>query len=294
MKRTAPLITLMLLTGCDAAFVDPVPANVPVRVQFSTHLTDSPLAPTFAKVNRLMLEFTHAGVVRDTTVLVAHQEGVAAARIVLRAEETVGLLEIKATLAEGQIELFEAHTQLRANRGAAQEVLLEVDPIVDRVSAPTSTVRFSTLRDTVTLSAMAFFANSDVVVGAVPVWTSRDRDIVEVLPANRALPHSNGSVQLEYAYRGARNSAVGRVGQVPVTVTGLAPQDTTIEVGERFQLRLFGIDGSGAPLLPGPDVDWQFSGPITIFEGGWVQGDGPGTAQITFGGWTSSVTIGGN
>jgi hypothetical protein len=65
-------------------------------------------------------------------------------------------------------------------------------------------------------------------------------------------------------------------------LSGIAPADTTISVGQSFQIRLLGTDALGSPLLSGAAVWWfvPFEGVVGLGPQERVTALAPGQAEI--------------
>ena len=283
-RRWAPILVAALLFGCDTLLVEPSQSRPETILTFAMASADSStLAPVFAKVDRVWLQFESAGAARDTIVGVVNQDYVIRVRVGLRPTERLDMLSVKVELRRGIRSLFGAETRLPDGLGTSRAVHLEITPIAELKSfAGASVPTVEALGDTLDLESMAGvrFETADTLFGAA-AWVSENPDIVEIISGARAMPRGNGETRLVVNYETQWDTIDVAVAQLPVTLTGVAPADTTIDVGQTFQLRPFGLDRTGWPLLPGAIVPWASTGSVSVDSSGVATGLAPGDGSAS-------------
>lgn len=279
----APLLVLQL--ACEALLVEPSPDGREVRIQMG--LSESSTASTgpevlleqMANVDEIQLRFSRPGYARDTTVSSAFRDGRIRARIRLRPEEAHGWLNVEAELRDRRRPLFEGSGVLRVS--AVSPVLgVEITPVPATVDIGPVPEVMTALADTVALEAVVRFHFGAPIEGAEVLWSSEDGDVLEIVSDSLLVSRANGTTRVHASSGGAQGARTIRVSQVPVRMTGVGPSDTTITVGETFQLRPFGEDGNGRPLLPGADIPWVPSGPVSVNAAGLVTGTAAGSGSV--------------
>lgn len=289
LARLVPFVALLGAWACDSLLVDPQPADGEPSVQFafSGALAASAygdMTAVLEQVRIVQFRFTRDGASRDTAVWVRAEDGQLEARVQLHDEEAMGWLEVEAVLAleYGQA-LFRAHSVVQ---GLAASPLLraELEPVIDRLEMSTP-APFTALGDTAEVTVSAQFATGDPLVGVVFEWSSDDASVAEVVGEGTIVSRGNGATSVVAAALGVEGRRPAIVAQVPASLTGVAPSDTTISVGESFRMRPFGQDANGFPLLPGAALDWNASGSVAVDSLGTVIGQttGPGSLEATFG-----------
>ena len=118
-----------------------------------------------------------------------------------------------------------------------------------------------------------------------------------MLSSHRAVARSNGVASVVASHGPLQAALPLTVRQRMVTLTGLAPADTTVVEGAVFELRPFGTDPNGYPLLPGSaGAEWSATGPLSVSTEGVVRafGIGSGTVSARLGGgptYQTTVTV---
>jgi hypothetical protein len=288
---TAALLgAAVFLAGCEALLVEPMPAP---EARFSFETTSQAVAaygdlePILEGVGSVQFRFVSGEHVRDTTVEARYDEHSLTARLTLRPEEAVGWLDVQATLrmAGTGYALFRGRALVQTYR-TAPSAELAVEPVALTVEITPSSRTIRSLGDTLQLTAEVVSATGHVIEGAPVDWASLDLDVIEMLPDGRAIPRGNGTVTVRASSLGSQILRAYNVSQTVARFTGFGPPDTTIAVGDAFQLRPYGEDPDGFPLLPGADVPWVAGGSVSVGPTGTVTTATPGA------GWVE-VSIGG-
>lgn len=298
MRRTTCVLAVAVSTivaGCDALLVDPSEtgaAGPELSIVAAGAGDYGDLSPVFAKVELARFDITSSAGTRDTTVAVRLDDGALTARMRLRVDEARGWVEVRAALIGEGEQLFEAEL-LDYAYGVASERTLSVTPVVGAILSGPAWPVMTAIGDTFVVQSQTLFGTGDTLSGVEVQWGSEDPGLVEVLGADRLVARSNGMLTMTGTALGKETSRLLTVAQVPVDVTGVAPTDTTIAVGETFYLRPFGQDVNGHPLLPGAMLAWTATGGVVVNEFGFVRGasPGPATVEVTFGGVTRTVTV---
>ena len=283
----------MVLAGGAAAcdvLVEPSPgASADVRFQVE-EVGDSSVAAVLNRVESASLRFEGGGVTVDTTVWVRVEEGQVHARLVLDPLPGSVPLTVRAQLLASSLVLFEGRGTLSGR--AAPSARIFVRPIANHLMLP-GFHHFDALGGGVQLWSEVYFATGDRWHGVDAAWSSENPDVVEVEPGPRAVPRSNGVTTLAASFQHLRVTRRFSVRQVPRLLTGVGPVDTTVAVGDRFTLRVFGEDLGGHPLLPGADVQFVHGGGVEVDTLGVVTAvaAGPGFVHAVLGATRQSATI---
>jgi len=294
------LVLAAIAYGCDSLLVEPAPLNE-VEVALAITGPDAPeygdLSPGLAAVTSVRFHFVHEGGTRDTVFEARPRADQLFVRVGLRAEETVGWLEIEAALLmegeEGPEPLFRG-LGLVDGFEIVPTVSIELRPVASRIDIP-YVPPLTSLGDTVQLPAIVRFANDSIIEGAPVAWESEDPTVLEVLAGGRIVSRSNGAATLVARSLEAVSERDIGVRQTPVQMHGIGPADTTVTVGATYQARLFGLDANGYPLLPGANVQWSGTGAVSTYGDGTVTANSAGmgtvSARYSFSVYTAQVTV---
>jgi hypothetical protein len=284
MRRAVVVVPALLaaLAACDALIVEPdgeVPISVQLQIEESV---DTTFARVLGKVQRARLSFDAEGFTLDTTVTVGlgadSAGGVATARIALGLPRSAEVVTVRAELVLHNWVLFVADGVLTPGQPDAVRLVLTPIAGVLRVGpGPT----FDALGQSFALfSRVQFASDDDWPISYQPEWTSEDPSIIEVQPGAVAVPRGNGVTNLVATFGNLHRIVGASVQQEPHLLTGLAPADTTISVGDSFPLRVFGEDANGYPLLPGTRITWVYGGGVSVDEDGILTAHTAGPAFV--------------
>lgn len=279
----AALAGLTWISGCDALLVEPRVSpdpDVALSITASANAEDDfgDLTGVLAKIERVSFRFVTSDTVRDTLVAARLVDGGLQARVTIHADEARGWLEIRADLLGGPGSLFTGRALLET-LPVVPTVRMAITPVASTVIGGPTPSLLTALGDTASLDGAVIFATGDTIHGARIEWSSEDPSIMEVV-GDRAISRGNGRAMLTASALGATRTWSVDVRQVPVSLTGVAPSDTTVAVGETFRARAFGADRNGYPLLPGADASWAATGAVTVGEYGLVTALSTGTGQV--------------
>lgn len=292
-------LALAAATACDGLFVAPAFPSDAVELRLAFEGLVGPaaeygdLTPALAAVRRVAFRFVTARSVRDTIVAGRYDDGEIKVRVGLRPEEVMGWLDVRATLGGGPTEpLFQGRSIVDAY-DVAPVVRMALEPVAHSLEILPAAPAFTAIGDTLALAALARFSTGYLIVGAVVAWSSRNPDIVEVLPDGRIVSRSNGMGTIEGAALGATSLVGVRVSQVPIQLTGVSPLDTTVATGRAFRARAFGEDRNGFPLLPGASLAWSATGSVAVDVNGSVSTLSPGVGEVrvTLGPVQHTITV---
>lgn len=283
---TRPLLMLLVvvstLAGCESLLVEPAAPRTESGLLLTLAESEAPygdLTPVLGKVTGARFQFIREGHQRDTTVSGKFEGGVFRARVALHLDEALGWLEVRVDLLAGGRTLFSGRSLVDGYR-VAPELGVEVLPVASVITTGQDWRVFDALGDTARFEVLPRFATGDPIPGAPIEWSSDRPERLEMIGGGRGVARGNGFVTLTARSLGASFSRPTLVRQVPVSLTGVGPADTTIMVGESFSLRPFGEDANGFPLLPGAGVAWESEGGIHVDEEGVAVGSSPGVAYI--------------
>jgi hypothetical protein len=276
---------LSCFLGCDTFLVEPAASPVEARFSFEPALappgvTYGDLMGGLGPVRKIAFRFIHDGITRDTVVSALRAGTSVHSRLLLRAEEARGWLEIQALL------LLENDAAVFSGRGLVNSFALspratiELTPIAAEILGPDPDP-FVALGDTFTIAAYPLFASGLEIEGARIEWVSAVPEIMEIVGTDRWVPRSNGQTIVTASSLGATRAYAVTVGQIPFLLSGVGPQDTTVTLGDSFQARPFGEDANGFPLQPGAGVFWDAGGAVTVTPEGMVTATALGVGSIS-------------
>jgi hypothetical protein len=296
--RTGAFTVLVFLIACDSFLVDPPGADSARPLAVSLQVVEGAgsgygdLTDVLQLVDQARVQVTQDGATRDTLIPVQYDGGALRARIRLNRAEARGWVEIAADLETADaVRLFAGRSLVEAGASVASELMLRLVPVADTIRVP-SWPTIERIGDTQALDAVVLFATGDTIREAVVEWTSGAPAVAEirVAPGPAALAHSNGVAPLTGTSFGAAFHRDLVVRQHVQRLEGISPADTTIAVGEAFQMRPLGLQSGGGPLLPGAWVYWSASGSVAIDTLGIVTAVSPGTGTIE-GGWNNYYSV---
>lgn len=278
--------------GCDL-LVEPG-RTVPTTVQFQIEdAEDSSFTAILGSVDRVWLEFERGGAAVDTVAGVRIDGHVIQTRVSLVPPPGPGPLMVHAALRSGPVPLFDGVGVMADGAAPTAEIVLS--PIPGYIVTPSQPYHFDALGLGIQLWSEVYFANRQRWYGTEARWTSEDPEIVEVEAGNRAVARSNGAATLVATFQSIERTLAVSVAQVPSTLWDVAPSDTTVFVGDTFQMRAFGEDLNGVPLLPGAAVTWVAEGGVVIDEAGVVTATASGSAFVHAvhdgQSWTAAIVV---
>jgi hypothetical protein len=209
----------------------------------------------------------------------------------MRPEEARGWLEIQAELQSfSKHPLFRGQALVQAY-ALSPKVELELIPVASTfLLGPTP--NFTSVGDTILLVAEARFATGQTIVGAPILWESSNPQVADILNGDLLVSRGNGSTTLTASSLGLSAARSAVVRQIPTVFTGMGPADTVVTVGAQFQMRPFGLDGNGFPLLPGARVQWTGT-VVSVDSFGVVTttGAGPGSVRGASGATSHTIQV---
>jgi len=289
------IVGLSALGGCDAFFM--APAQPAPEVQFSlvpaaaaAGVVYGDLTPGLGPVRRVQFQFVHDGITRDTLVRAVRQGTTLQTRVLLRPEEAVGWLEVRAELQmEGGATTLRGHGLVNT-RAVVPQATIEVEPVAAEIGGP-EVPPFTALGVTTVPTALAMFASAIAIEGALVDWASDAPSIVEVLESGGLISRGNGTAVVTASSLGATRDYLVVVSQIPVTLTGIGPADTTVVSGATFRARPFGQDSNGHALRPGAAVTWSSTGSVSITADGLVTAGSAGAGSVFVSDGTTSHSM---
>ncbi|MDH5761015.1 MAG: hypothetical protein OEZ65_15735 [Gemmatimonadota bacterium] len=265
--------------ACEAILVEPAVIEHDLRFSVGS-LSEDALARIAPLLDRVVLSIAHGDQVWDTVLPLRNEGGQMSARMSLPPLSGSGPIVLDAELWTYYTGVFEGTIHIPAGYGIRTVTTIPMTPIVVGISIPPSVPIFTGLGQSVTLESAVVVATGDTLHGALVVWRSTDPTIVGIVDGNRAVPRSNGNARLGASYGDFVRIISATVRQEAGRLTGVAPADTVITVGDTFRLRPLGVDVTGYPLLPGTALQWNGSGPLTVDDQGWVTGYAVGSGLI--------------
>lgn len=295
-RRIGLLAVVLTLAGCDLFLVEPAAEETrpgaSLTIVAGSHGGYGDLTPVFEKIDVVRLNLVSPLGARDTLLATRFVDGGIQARVQLRPEEARDWLRLDAALIGEGERLFQSDV-LEYGYTVAPTRVVEVAPVVGSIVLDPQWPTLTALGDTLVIASRVLFATGDSLHGVTVQWSSPDPGVLEPLDGGRLVARSNGVVSLEGSALEETVTRSARVAQLPATLTGVAPTDTTVSVGESFELRPFGTDVRGNALLPGAQLDWAYSGGVVVNSYGSVSARsvGTGTIQVSYGGVTRTVTV---
>lgn len=262
------------VSACDLPVEPSLGPQLRIQLQVA-QADDTSVARVLQKVSSLTLRLTRGDAVMDTVLLLSVAGGVARARVYVRPPPGDGPIDLRAELRSSSALLFDGVGVTSAASASRAHIVLR--PVPARL-ATISGQRFDALGPAMQLWSEIYFATGDRWEGVAADWSSLDPDVVQVEAGDRAVPRANGVATLQATFHHLARPVQFTVAQKPSALSGIAPADTTVTVGDSFHLRVFGEDLAGFPLLPGAVVSWVTGGGITVDSIGAVTATSPGTA----------------
>lgn len=295
MTRCLGLVVVVVsLSACQDRVMDPALEGTQLEVQLAVGTYDWPsLQPTLSKVDRVRIEIHGDEMVFDTVIPLHQDPEFVNARLALPLFDLPRSFRVRAVLGTHAADLFSGELPVDAPSHAPVSATISLAPVPGRVVLTRTVPTFRAMRDQFALSASVLFQNADTIWGAEVDWSVDDPAVAEVIADAILVPRGNGRTSVVASHGPVSRSRSFWVMQEPIALNGLAPADTTVNHGATFQLRPFGVDRTGVPLLPGTEIDYTATGPLVVDSVGTVLagGVGEGTITATVGPQSLTVTV---